>query len=315
VYSRGIEILEFSPAVELILDETRRCAGAVFVNLDTEERFVIRAKTVILATGGIGRLHVQGFPTSNHYGATADGLVVADRAGAKIIFMDAIQFHPTGTAYPEQLLGLLVSEAFRGWSAQLVNGEGKRFINELETRDITSSATIREVVERKKGVLSPTGMHGVWLDTPLVEINKGQGTIHRIFPHLFRRFDTYGIDITKEPVLVYPTQHYQNGGILIDEYGETTVENLFAAGEVSGGVHGRNRLGGNSLLDIFVFGRRAGIQAALRAKEIVVGSPNLDHVIEHERELEKLGILKKRVKTPLVLPDYRYEKALGKVHQ
>ena len=315
VYSQGIEILEFSPAVELILDEKRRCAGAIFVNLDTEERFVIRAKTVILATGGIGRLHIQGFPTTNHYGATADGLVIADRVGAKIIFMDAIQFHPTGTAHPEQLLGLLVSEAFRGWSAQLVNGEGKRFINELETRDITSSATIREVVERKKGVITPTGMHGVWLDTPLVEIKKGKGTIHRIFPHLFHRFYTYGIDITKEPVLVYPTQHYQNGGILIDEYGETTVENLFAAGEVSGGVHGRNRLGGNSLLDIFVFGRRAGIQAALRAKEIVIGRVSLDHVIEYEKELERLGILKKHIKTPLLLPDYRYEKALGKVHQ
>ena len=315
VYSRRIEILEFSPAVELILDEKRRCAGAVFVNLDTDETFVIRAKTVILATGGIGRLHIQGFPTTNHYGATADGLVIANRAGAKIIFMDAIQFHPTGTAYPEQLLGLLVSEAFRGWSAQFVNGEGKRFINELETRDITSSATIREVVERKNGVITPTGMQGVWLDTPLVEINKGPGTIHRIFPHLFHRFHTYGIDITKEPVLVYPTQHYQNGGILIDEYGETTVENLFAAGEVSGGVHGRNRLGGNSLLDIFVFGRRAGIQAALRAKEIVVGRPSLDHVIEYEKELEELGILKKHIKTPLLLPDYRYEKALAKVHQ
>ena len=193
--------------------------------------------------------------------------MIANRAGAKIIFMDAIQFHPTGTAYPEQLLGLLVSEAFRGWSAQLVNGEGKRFINELETRDITSSATIREVGEREKGVSTPTGMQGVWLDTPLVEINKGKGTIHRIFPHLFHRFHTFGIDITEEPILVYPTQHYQNGGILIDENGETTVKNLFAAGEVSGGVHGRNRLGGNSLLDIFVFGRRAGILAAERSRE------------------------------------------------
>lgn len=315
VYSRGIEIIEFCSAVDLVLDDQKRCVGAVFINLDTEERFIIRSKTVILATGGIGRLHIQSFPTTNHYGATADGLVIANRAGAKIIFMDAIQFHPTGTAYPEQLLGLLVSEAFRGWSAQLVNGEGKRFINELETRDITSSATIREVVERKNGVLTPTGMQGVWLDTPLVEINKGKGTIHRVFPHLFHRFHTYGIDITEEPILVYPTQHYQNGGIFIDEYGETTVENLFAVGEVSGGVHGRNRLGGNSLLDIFVFGRRAGVKAALRAKEIVIGDLRLDHVVEYERGLEKLGILKKHIRTPLLLPDYRYEKALTKVHQ
>jgi len=297
------------------LDEKRRCAGAVFVNMDTEKRFVVRAKTVILATGGIGRLHIQGFPTTNHYGATADGLVLANRAGGKIIFMDAIQFHPTGTAYPEQLLGLLVSEAFRGWSAQLVNSEGKRYINELETRDITSSATIREVGDRKNGVATPTGMQGIWLDTPLVEINKGKGTIRRIFPHLFHRFHTFGIEITQEPVLVYPTQHYQNGGVLIDENGETTVENLFAAGEVSGGVHGKNRLGGNSLLDIFVFGRRAGILAAERAKGIEIGRLSLEHLIEYERELERAGVLKKAMKSPLLLPDYRYEKALAKVHQ
>ncbi|MGQ9637420.1 MAG: FAD-binding protein [Thermodesulfobacteriota bacterium] len=315
VYSRGIEVLEFSPAVELLLDEKGRCGGALLVNLDTQERWIIRSKATILATGGIGRLHIQGFPTTNHYGATADGLVLANRAGAKIIFMDAIQFHPTGTAYPEQLVGLLVSEAFRGWSAQLVNCEGRRFINELETRDVTSSATIREVVERKKGVSTPTGMQGVWLDTPLVELNKGKGTINRIFPHLFHRFHTFGIDITKEPILVYPTQHYQNGGLLIDENGETSVPNLFAAGEVSGGVHGRNRLGGNSLLDIFVFGRRAGIIAAERSKETEIGKLSLNHVIEYERALEREGILKKDIKSPMLLPDYRYEKALPKTHQ
>lgn len=315
VYHQGIEVLEFCPAVELVLDEKKRCSGAVFINLDTGERFIIRSKTVILATGGIGRLHIQGFPTTNHYGATADGLVLANRAGAKIIFMDAIQFHPTGTAYPEQLLGLLVSEAFRGWSAQLVNREGNRFINELETRDITSSATIREVVEKGNGVSTPTGMQGVWLDTPLVDMNKGAGTIQRIFPHLFHRFHTFGIDIRREPVLVYPTQHYQNGGILIDGYGETTVEDLFAIGEVSGGVHGKNRLGGNSLLDIFVFGRRAGIKAAQRINDVEIGKLSLDHVLEYEKELERAGMLKRGLLTPLLLPDYRFEKALARIHQ
>ena len=315
VNSREIEVMEFCPAIELVLDESRRCSGAVFINLDTGEKFVIRSKTVILATGGIGRLHIQGFPTTNHYGATADGLVIANRAGARIIFMDAIQFHPTGMAYPEQLLGLLVSEAFRGWSAQLVNREGKRFVNELETRDVTSSAVIREVWEREGGVVTPTGMQGVWLDTPLVEITKGKGTIHRIFPHLFHRFDNFGIDITKEPVLVYPAQHYQNGGILINEFGETTVENLFAVGEVSGGVHGRNRLGGNSLLDIFVFGRRAGIHASQQSKGVKAGKLTLDHVVEYERELERAEILKEHIQSPLLIPDYRYEKALPKIHQ
>jgi succinate dehydrogenase / fumarate reductase flavoprotein subunit len=268
--------------------------------LDTQEQFFIKAKTVILATGGIGRLHLQSFPTTNHYGATADGLVIANRA--------------TGTAYPEQILGLLVSEAFRGWSAQLVNGEGERFINELETRDLTSSAVIREVVDRKKGVETPTGMVGVWLDTPLVDMTKGSGTIHRIFPHLFHRFKTFGIDIIQFPILIYPSQHYQNGGIQIDADGESTVRNLFIAGEASGGVHGRNRLGGNSLLDIFVFGRRAGITAALRSREVKTGKLSLQHVKEYRDALKELGI-QTSVKSPLMIPDYRFEKALPRVHQ
>jgi succinate dehydrogenase / fumarate reductase flavoprotein subunit len=312
--AREIDILEFTAAIELVLDESGSCAGAIFLNLDTREQFLVKAKTVILATGGIGRIHIQNFPTTNHYGATADGLVIANRAGAKVVFVDATQFHPTGTAYPEQILGLLVSEAFRGWSGQLVNVEGERFINELETRDITSSAVIREVTKRKKGVEAPTGMVGVWLDTPLVDIIKGSGTINRIFPHLFHRFRTFGIDITQFPVLVYPTQHYQNGGIQIDVNGESTVRNLFVAGEASGGVHGRNRLGGNSLLDIFVFGRRAGITTALRSKETKIGKLTLQHVKEYHDALRKLGI-QENLKSPLVLPDYRYERALTQVHQ
>jgi succinate dehydrogenase/fumarate reductase flavoprotein subunit len=314
LYVKGIDILEFSAAIELVLDESGNCAGAILLNLDTREQFLVKAKTVILATGGIGRIHIQRFPTTNHYGATADGLVIANRAGAKVVFLDATQFHPTGTAYPEQILGLLVSEAFRGWSAQLVNGEGERFINELETRDITSSAVIREVTGRRKGIETPTGMVGVWLDTPLVDIIKGGGTIHRIFPHLFHRFKTFGIDITRFPVLVYPSQHYQNGGIHIDVNGESTVRNLFVAGEASGGVHGRNRLGGNSLLDIFVFGQRTGTAAALRSNEINPGKLSLQHVKEYHDALNKLGIGRKP-KSPLILPDYRFERALPQVHQ
>ena len=310
----GIDILEFTPAIEFVLDDSGNCSGAICLNLDTQEQFLIKTKTVILATGGIGRLHIQHFPTTNHYGATADGLVIANRAGAKVVFLDAIQFHPTGTAYPEQILGLLVSEAFRGWSAQLVNREGERFINELETRDVTSSAVIREVVHREKGVETPTGMVGVWLDTPLVDMTKGSGTIHRIFPHLFHRFKTFGIDITQFPILIYPSQHYQNGGIQIDADGESTVRNLFVAGEASGGVHGKNRLGGNSLLDIFVFGRRAGIAAALRSRECKTGKLTLQHIKEYRDGLKEVGI-QTSVKSPLIIPDYRFERALPQVHQ
>ena len=309
VYNRGIEVIEFLPAVELILDDNRTCCGVVAVDLETEKKFVIVAKAVILATGGSGRLHYQNFPTTNHYGATGDGLVIANRAGAKIIFMDAIQFHPTGTLYPEHLFGLLVTEAFRGWGAHLVNSEGERFINELEKRDITASAIIREVDYKKKGVCTPTGREGVWLDTPLVEIINGKGTIKRIFPHLHHRFQGFGIDITREPLLVYPTIHYQNGGILINQEGESSVKDLFVAGEASGGVHGRNRLGGNSLLDIFVFGRRAGKNAALRAKRKKIGKLTLEHVIDYERQLKEMGILRE-IPSPVLIPDYRFGKAL-----
>ena len=113
VRNQGIEILEFCPAVELLMDDKGQCAGAVLQNLDTDTPVVVQAKAIILATGGMGRLHPLGFPTSNHYGATADGLVMAYRTGAKLIYAESVQFHPTGTAWPEQVLGLLISEAVR----------------------------------------------------------------------------------------------------------------------------------------------------------------------------------------------------------
>ncbi|HHW43288.1 MAG TPA: FAD-binding protein, partial [Desulfotomaculum sp.] len=220
LWNRRIAVLEFSPAVELLLDEGGRCAGAVLMNLETGEHLIVRARAVILATGGIGRLHPNRFPTTNHYGATADGLVIAYRAGARLLHMDAIQYHPTGAAWPEQMLGQLITEALRGNGAQLVNVHGERFINELETRDLTSSAIIREVRDRKKGVRTPTGMEGVWLDTPLIDIRGGEGKLDRMFAGIVHRFREYGIDVHKEPILVFPTQHYQNGGVEIDPEGK-----------------------------------------------------------------------------------------------
>ncbi|WP_027718671.1 FAD-binding protein [Desulfovirgula thermocuniculi] len=301
--NRGIPVIEFSPAVELIMDEYGQCAGAVLYNLETEQFLVVRAKTVILATGGCGRLHIAGFPTTNHYGATADGIVMAYRAGAKLIYLDATQFHPTGVAFPEQIVGQLVTEKVRGLGAQLVNAEGEQFVYPLETRDAVSSAIIRECVERKKGITTPSGMQGVWLDSPMIDIIHGKGTIERELPAMVRQFKRFGIDITKQPMLVYPTLHYQNGGILINDRAETQVPNLYAAGEVSGGVHGRNRLMGNSLLDIIVFGRRAGKNAAEKAKTVKLGRLTLDHVKRYHEELKKEGLGQKVA--PILLPDYR----------
>lgn len=305
---RGIRVLEFSPAVELILDKTGQCAGAVLLDMENNSCKVIKSKIVIIATGGIGRLHIQHFPTTNHYGATADGLVIAYRAGAEIAFMDSIQFHPTATAFPEQLLGLLITEVSRARGAQLVNAEGKRFINELETRDVVASANVREVVGRKKGIVTPSGMQGIWLDTPLIEMINGKGTVKHFYKHLYHRFIKYGIDFSREPILIYPAEHYQNGGVLTDDMGKTRIPNLYVVGEAAGGVHGRNRLGGNSLSDIFVFGRRAGIQAGKEFRDIRLGILALDHLVEYQKQLKEAGIESART-SPLLLPDYRFEKS------
>jgi succinate dehydrogenase / fumarate reductase flavoprotein subunit len=304
VQNKGIEVLEFTSAIEILKDKEGKCAGAVLYNMETEEHFVCRAKTTVIATGGAGRLHVQGFPTTNHYGATADGLVMAYRAGAPFVFMDAIQYHPTGAAFPEQILGLLVTEKVRGMGAQVLNADGEQFVYPLETRDVESSAIIRECTERGKGITTPTGMTGVWLDSPLIEAKHGPGTIKKYLPAMARQYERCNIDMTKDPILIYPTQHYQNGGIKISDDAESGVPNLFIAGEASGGVHGRNRLMGNSLLDILVFGRRAGKSAAERAKKTKVGELSLEHVKKFHEELKAAGIPRDRV-SPMLLPDYR----------
>jgi len=306
VLNKGITVVEFCAAVDLILDQNGRAAGAVLFNLETEQYLSARAKTVIMATGGSGRLHYRGFPTSNHYGATADGLVIGYRAGAKIIYADSIQYHPTGGAYPPQLLGLLVTEKTRGLGATPLNIKGEQFVYHLETRDVASSAILKECHERKLGVPLPTGISSVWLDSPIIELTHGEGTIERQLPAMMRQFQRFGVDIRTEPMLIYPTLHYQNGGLLIDENGLSTVENLYVAGEAAGGIHGTNRLMGNSLLDIIVFGRRAGRHAAFVSKEMSVPAGlNLDHLDAFHRELEATGAADGRV-GPMLLPHYTH---------
>ena len=302
VLNRKIPVVDFTAAVELILDENGNAAGAVLMNMETHELLVARAKTVILATGGAGRLHYQGFPTSNHYGATADGLVLGYRAGAKLLYADTLQYHPTGAAFPVQIFGALVTEKVRSLGAKLINADGEVFMHPLETRDVSAASIIRECSDRNKGVHTANGV-GVWLDTPMIEIKHGEGTIERRIPAMMRMFGEYGIDIRKEPILVYPTLHYQNGGLDITPECETAVKNLFAAGEVVGGIHGRNRLMGNSLLDIIVFGRNAGKNAGARAKGLNPAKMTLSHVREYELEMEQAGI-QNDVLSPVLLPDY-----------
>ena len=305
--SEKIKVLEFSPAVELLTDKTGRVSGAVLHNLETKEYYIVKAKATIIATGGFWRLHIQGFPTTNHYGATADGIVMAYRAGASLVDMGSTQYHPTGAVYPEQNVGLLITEKVRGLGAHILNIEGEEFCFPLEPRDVESSCIIRECGEAGKGITTPTGRVGAWLDSPMIDILHGNGTVRKELPAKYIQFKRYNIDISKEPMLVYPTLHYQNGGLKIDGEARTDVEGLFASGEVSGGVHGRNRLMGNSLLDVLVFGKRAGKSASDYVKSLSHETvPTLDHIKRFHREIEKAGI-ENPVTGPMLLPDYTPE--------
>ncbi len=303
VLNRQIPVIDFTAAIELILDTNGNAAGAVLMNMETKELLVAKAKTVVIATGGAGRMHYQGFPTSNHYGATADGLVLGYRAGAKLLYADTLQYHPTGVAYPEQIFGALVTEKVRSLGAKLVNVNGEVFMHPLETRDVAAASIIRECTDRGNGV--DTG-HGkaIWLDTPMIEAIGGEGTIEARIPAMMRMFAEHGIDIRKEPILVFPTLHYQNGGLdITPDCMTTNIKNLFAAGEVVGGIHGRNRLMGNSLLDIIVFGRSAGQNAAKAAKEAKPGKLTLAHIEQFAKELDSAGVFTDAV-SPKLLPNY-----------
>ncbi len=309
-HPEDITVLEYLPAVELILDDEGKAAGAILFNMETGEYVVVKAKVTIITTGGFGRIHVAGFPTTNHYGATMDGVVMAYRAGARLLHMDSAQFHPTGAVYPPQILGFLITEKVRGLGGQPVNKDGELFVYPLEPRDVEASAFIRECAEGR-GITTPDGHVGIWLDSPIIELLNGPGTIEKQLPAMLRQYRRFGIDIRKEPMLVYPTLHYQNGGIEINEWCETNVPNLLVAGEASGGVHGRNRLMGNSVLDYNVFGRRAGIRAAEIAKKTSIGKLTLDHIRKYEQELKEAGIETKRI-SPILLPEYRNLEILRK---
>ena len=302
VWNREIPVVDFTAAIELILDENGHAAGAVLLNMETGRHLIARAKTVIISTGGAGRLHYQGFPTSNHYGATADGLILGYRAGVPLLYADTLQYHPTGAAYPLQIYGALVTEKVRSMGAMLINAEGEAFMHPLETRDVSAASIIRECKARGKGVTTPEGQ-AVWLDTPMIDMIHGEGTLEKRLPAMLRMFLKYGIDMRKVPILVYPTLHYQNGGLRVNDQCESCIPGLFVAGEAVGGIHGRNRLMGNSLLDVIVFGRQAGISAAKACKDVHLGKPTLEHVNKFMAEMKAAGI-EPTEESPKLLPHY-----------
>jgi succinate dehydrogenase / fumarate reductase flavoprotein subunit/L-aspartate oxidase len=186
----------------------------------------------------------------------------------------------------------------------VLNVDGEQFCFPLEPRDVESAELIKEALEKNKAVITPTGRYGLWLDSPMIDLLHGEGTVRRELPAKFIQFDRHGIDISKDPMLVFPTLHYQNGGIAINADCETTIPGLYSAGECVGGVHGENRLMGNSLQDVITFGRRAGMSAAAYVKKgVEVKKLTLDHVLRYEKEIAEAGIENPMV-APILLPDY-----------
>jgi L-aspartate oxidase len=219
----------------------------------------IDATTVVLAAGGRCYRIAQerGELSTNHPGATGEVTQLAADLGAELRDFDALQYHPNGGAWPQNMQGYSIPETTRAYGAVLVNADGEEFTDSLGPRDAVSQAIFDEV-ENGKGVETPDGRPAVYLDTTRIPERDADVSL----PYMLRRYRAAGIDPLKERILTYPVLHYQNGGLVIDADAQTTLEGLYACGEIAGGTHGRNRMMGNSLLECCVFGRRAGKAAA-----------------------------------------------------
>jgi succinate dehydrogenase / fumarate reductase flavoprotein subunit len=268
--------------VSRLLKDCDRIAGA-FAYWRESGRFVIfKAKSVVIATGGIGKAYPI---TSNSWEYTGDGMALAYEAGADLLDMEFVQFHPTGMVWPPGVQGLLVTEAVRGEGGILRNRNGERFMEkydpqrmELSTRDVVARAIYTEVKEGRG-----TEHGGAFLDIS----QKPAEYVKRKLPSMYHQFlELADVDITKQPMEVGPTCHYMMGGIRVNaEGGEASIPGLFAAGEAAAGLHGANRLGGNSLSDLLVFGRRAGMAAAQHAKSTATPTLDPDQIQQAEREM------------------------------
>ena len=232
-------------------------------SFDTKEgRADVEAGSVVLAAGGrcFAEAETRGELSTNHPNATGEVTRIAIGAGAEPRDLDALQYHPNGGAWPSTMQGYSIPETTRAYGAVLRNADGEEFTDSLGPRDAVSAAIVAEV-EQGKGVETPDGRPAVWLDTTRISPEDAAISL----PYMLRRYRAAGIDPLAEPIYTYPVLHYQNGGLVISEHAETTLEGVFACGEIAGGTHGRNRMMGNSLLECAVFGRRAGRAAAERA--------------------------------------------------
>jgi succinate dehydrogenase / fumarate reductase flavoprotein subunit/L-aspartate oxidase len=222
----------------------------------------VLAGAVVLAAGGrcFAEARQLGTFSTNAAGATGEVTSIAVELGCALRDYDALQYHPNGGLWPPTMQGYSIPETTRAYGALLVNGNGERFVDELAPRDVVAAAIVREC-EEGRGVETPDGRQSVLLDCrPIAEDDAGIS-----LPYMLRRYRSAGIDPLTTPIHTYPVLHYQNGGLVITSDGQTTIEGVYAAGEITGGVHGRNRMMGNSLLDCAVFGARAGRAAATAA--------------------------------------------------
>ncbi len=298
VIRQKIKTLDEVMITSLIMDiENKGVIGACGVSLRDTKLLVFRAKSTVVASGGAGWLYPV---TSNAIQKTGDGYCLAYNAGADLLDMEQIQFHPTGMLYPDSRRGVLVTEAVRGEGGKLFNVNMERFMKnydergELATRDVVARAIYNEI---REGRGTPNG--GVYLDVTHLP----EDVIEEKLETMLLQFMDVGVDIRKEPMEVAPTAHHFMGGARINSGCETTVENLYAAGEVAGGVHGANRLGGNALAETQVFGKRAGESAAKNAisKEIEFNEAYVDFEEEKIQNIFKEGnIYPHKIKTELM---------------
>jgi len=268
--------------VTRLLTDGKRVTGAFAYWRESGRFIVFKAKSVVIATGGIGKAWRV---TSNSWEYTADGMSLAYEAGAELMDMEFVQFHPTGMVWPPGVQGLLVTEAVRGEGGILRNKNGERFMEkydpkrmELSTRDVVARSIYTEVREGRG-----TEHGGAYLDIS----HKPADYVKKKLPSMYHQFkELADVDITKGPMEVGPTCHYMMGGIRVEaETAQSSVPGLFAAGEAAAGLHGANRLGGNSLSDLLVFGRRAGLAAAAHASKVSQGAVNSAQIEAAEKEL------------------------------
>ena len=288
IIKRDIECIEEVMITSLVMNGDE-VIGATGLNLKDSSLIYFKAKATILASGGAGQLYPV---TSNTFQKNGDGYAIAYRAGAKLVDMEQVQFHPTGMVAPESKKGVLVTEAVRAEGGKLINSEGERFMSkyapekmELATRDVVARSIYQEIIEGRG-----TENGGVYLDISHLD----DDYIDEKLETMVLQFENVGVDIKHGPIEVAPTAHHFMGGLKINTDASTNIKNLFGAGEVCGGVHGANRLGGNALADTQVFGKISGVSAseACRTAELKTNDEMVEKEASRIESVIKKGSIK-----------------------